>query len=544
MLNTNMRRILITSASLLALGGCNGANDIASPGSGGNITITYPAPTPTPTPTPTPVSLVTPAGGCPTINDPQGLEDRNTITGVTGTYRVCRLPAKLNVSSTLPQIDGLVYEMNGRVDVGTDGGAAPDTGSGAARTSADGILDTNVTLTIAPGAILFAGTPSSFLAVNRGNKIMADGTASKPIIFTSRDNVLGINEDTKSSGQWGGVVLLGRAPVTDCIAPAATPGTVACERDTEGLASGSHAYYGGAVSTDSSGSMTYVQIRYSGYAIAMDSELQSLTPSGVGSGTHFDYFQSFNSSDDGAEFFGGHVNFKHYIAVGAEDDSIDTDTGLKANFQYVIVAQRQGFGDAILEADTDNITASQTPRQNTKISNFVFYQKSPNNSDKASILFRGQTDYSLFNGVLVSPDNPCLRFSDPQTVAAAGSATDEAGPPVFKSVLMQCGTTKYVGSTTNGTVLDTQVQTIFGAGTNGNSDTYVPTLTDMFINGATETAATPFDAHTVDTFFDTTDYIGAVKQGATPWYNGWTCNSSAASFGTGNTGLCTSLPTA
>src|SRR3546814_7549930 len=83
---------------------------------------------------------------------------------------------------------------------------------------------------------------SDLLAVNRGNKINAVGTSTQPIIFTSEANVKGDSTD-QSSGQWGGVVLLGRAKITDCGAPAAAPGTTACERDTEGT---SNALYGGA----------------------------------------------------------------------------------------------------------------------------------------------------------------------------------------------------------------------------------------------------------------------------------------------------------
>lgn len=554
MLNTNMRRILITSASLLALGGC-GANDIASPGSGGNINITYPAPTPTPTPTPTATStLVTPANGCPTIADPQGLAQgdgtSNTITGPTGTYLICTLPAQINRSISLPYIKGIVYRLPGRVDVGTDGGPTATT------------ADTKVTLSIEPGVIVYGGTGSSWLAVNRGNSINAVGTATRPIIFTSRDNILGNTFDTstqQSSGQWGGVVLMGRAQVTDCIDTGATPGTVGCIRDTEGLVSTDHAYYGGATNTDNSGVMKYVQIRYSGYVVGKDSELQSLTTEGIGSATQLDYIQSFNSSDDGAEFFGGHVNFKHYISVGAEDDNLDTDTGVKANFQYVIVAQRSNIGDAIIEADTDNPRDGDNPRQNTRVVNFTFIDRSPNaSSDQASILLRGGTDYGLYNGVLASPDNPCLRVSRTQTAATAqNAAIDEYGAPQFQSVVMQCNTTtsgvKYIGS--NGpTAAD--VQALFGSGTNGNNDAFTPTLTGGFINGANETAVTAFDATTLNGnsfngieltpagFFTKTTYIGAVNGSADTWYQGWTCNSGAANFGTGNSGLCTSLPTA
>ena len=188
---TNIHRSLVLGCSAIALSAC-GADEIVSPGTGGNITINNPPATPAPPPTPTPPpSTVTPANGCPTISDPQGLTDDGTITGPTGEYRVCTLPSRINASITLPYIEGLLYRMNGRVDVGTDGGPAPDT--------SDGLSDTDVELTIEPGVIVYA-SGSSFLNVNRGNTIEANGTATRPIIFTSRDNVLGIN-GANSSGQ-------------------------------------------------------------------------------------------------------------------------------------------------------------------------------------------------------------------------------------------------------------------------------------------------------------------------------------------------------
>lgn len=523
MASFNVRRALIVSTSLLALGGC-GADDIASPGTGGNVTITYPTPTPAPSPTPTPTTaLVTPATGCPTIADPQGLTDTGTITGPTGEYRVCSLPARINTSVRLPKLAGLLYRLPGRVDVGTDQGATS--------------TSTNVVLTIDPGVIIYGGTGVSWLAVNRGNQINAVGTATQPIIFTSRDNVLGINSDS-SSGQWGGVVLMGRAPVTDCtVAPAATPGSAQCERQTEGAVD--PAIYGGAQPTDNSGKMSFVQIRYSGYVLSANNELQSLTTEGVGSGTQLDHIMSFNSSDDAVEMFGGRVNMKYFVAIGAEDDNLDTDTGVKANIQYVIAAQRTTVGDAIIEADSDNATDGNTPRQNTQVVNFTFLYRSPGSSDQAAILLRGGTDYGLYNGLLVSPNYPCLNISRPQTASTTADASiDELGAPVFRSVLMQCGSTKYLG--TNG-VTAAQTQAIFGAGSNGNSDTYTPTLASLFINGATEAAATAFDASTVNSFFDKTTYVGAVRDANDTWYKGWTCDSSVASFGSGSS--CTSLPT-
>ena len=577
MTNSNLRRMLIATVSIAALGGC-GANDIASPGTGGNISIiNNPAPTPAPSPTPTPtVSLVTPATGCPTIADAQGLNDRGTITGPTGTYRVCALPSRIVSSINLTRIPGLLYFIPGRVDVGYDNGPTPLSSTNTrVVTQPDGTnrtltADSNVTLTIQPGVVLYAASGASWVNINRGNRINAVGTATAPIVFTSRDNVLGLNTDS-SSGQWGGVVLSGRAQITDCAVPGSpalangsspNAGTVACERQTEGAVD--PALYGGTNNLDNSGRMSYVQIRYSGFVLSAATELQSLTTQGVGEGTVLNNIQSFNSSDDGAEFFGGHVAMKYYVSIGAEDDNLDTDVGTKANFQYVIVAQRAGSlaqgADAMIEADTDNNSVLDNPRQNTTVSNATFIDRTgPGNADQAAILLRGATDYTLVNSVMTTnPAHSCLRISDSRTAAATvDAASDENGAPVFRSVVMQCLASRpFIGSPLTGqTLTDADVAALFNAGANNNATTYTPTLTNLFINGANETAVTPFDQTTLNGrvfngititpagFFEKTTYIGAVKDAADTWYQGWTCNSTTAPLGTSLTGNCTTLPT-
>ena len=124
----NIHGLLLVGCSALALAGC-GPSDIASPGTGGDVVINNPAPTPTPTPTSSGGATVTPAAGCPTIADPQGLTDAGTITGPTGTWRVCSLPKLIRSSSTLPKLPGLLYQLPGRVDVGCDGGFTAPTAS-------------------------------------------------------------------------------------------------------------------------------------------------------------------------------------------------------------------------------------------------------------------------------------------------------------------------------------------------------------------------------------------------------------------------------
>ena len=525
-----MNRFKRTSLSLLigcaplALAGC-GADDIASPGEG---VIVLPAPTPSASPTPSPTSggLVTPAAVCPTISGSAQLGNEGTITGPTGTYRNCSFPARFTASTTIPNTQGVIYSLNGRVDVGTD--------KGAASTGYD------VVLTIDPGVKVFGATGVSYLAVNRGNQISAIGTPTQPIIFTGRGNVVGTVDD-QSSQLWGGVVLLGRAPITDCAAPGAAEGTVACERDTEGT---SNALYGGAQPADNSGRMSYVQIRYSGFVLSADKELQGLTPSGVGSGTTLDHIQIHNSSDDGIEVFGGRPNFKYLVLTGNEDDNLDTDVGYKGFIQYVLAVQRANanIGDSMIEADS-NGNEQAVPRQNVRLANFTFIQRSTSGANATAILIRGGADYTLLNGVVVAPAGigSCVRINSTATTQTTG--TDEAGPPVFRSVLLSGCTTPFAGGGSPATTA-ADVQAIFNAGANNNAN-FTSTLTNTWINGTGETAATAVNPQTaVDSggFFDAASYVGAVRNATDTWYRNWTCNSATADLGSAN-GACTSLPT-
>ena len=521
-----LQQVLVLGVSLAALAGC-GAEDIASPGTGGNVTINNPPAAPAPTPAPTPVTTATAATGCPFIADPQGLTDRGTISGPTGTYRLCQLPARFDRSSQLQFTNAsaaVIYLIDGQVDVGSDGGPAADT--------SDGLSDTNVTLTIDPGVTL-VGLDGSYLNVNRGNKIAANGTAARPIIFTSQQNIRGENDDN-SSGDWGGLILNGRAPVTDCLSNTAVPGSVNCEREVEGTSTPPR--YGGNVPGDSSGSVRFVQLRYSGTVLSNGDELQALTTGGVGSGTVFENIMSFNSADDGVEFFGGRINMKGLVVVGAEDDSIDTDTGVKANLQYVVAVQRANVGDTIIEADSSNTLEESTPRQNTLVSNATFIQRK--NGDQA-VRIRGRADYSLLNTLLIdesSNGTACVRVDTAETLSRAASASlDEAGPVRFNSVALDCSTAFRDGSGTTAA----QVQAQFDAGSN-NTTALTNTLTMSYKNGANEDALVAYDPTGLSSFFDNAGFVGAARASDTR-FEGWTCDSATIAFGN-NSGLCTSLP--
>lgn len=507
------RNVLLLSISSLAVAACGGADDVASPGEG-VIVIPSPTPTPTPTtPTPTTPTKVTAAASCPTIAGPNQLSDLGTISGPQGEWRNCAFPARFTASTQIPKQAGVIYSLPGRVDVGTDQGSTS--------------TNTDVTLTIDPGVTIFGATGVSYLAVNRGNKIDAVGTPTQPIVFTGRANVTGAADDNTSQ-LWGGVILLGRAPVHSCLAPGATPGTASCERDTEGT---SNALYGGAQPNDNSGRMSYVQIRYSGFVLSADKELQGLTPSGVGSATQIDHIQMHNSSDDGIEVFGGRPNFKHLVVTGAEDDGLDVDVGYKGSMQFVIVVQRQGVGDSMIEAES-NGDENAVPRTNFKLANFTFIHRNTGGNN-AAILLRGGGDYTLANGVIHSPVT-CLRVNGAATMQATGS--DEAGPPVIRSVAAQCGTPRVAGS---GGVTNDQVEALITG--NNNNFSFTTSLSNVFVNGANENGVTPTNASTLDAFFINTNYIGAVRDANDTWYAGWTCNSSTADFGTSSKS-CTLIP--
>ena len=501
-------RTLLLISTLIPLAAC-GADDVASPGEG---VIVAPTPTPSPTPTPTP----TPTPGQAAASCPAGTTDR----GVVGTaHRACELPSRFAQDTTIQNLPGVAYAISGPVNVGSDVGGDGNLAGGQA-----------VTLTIQPGTVLFASQGNDYLVVNRGSRLNASGTAARPIIFTARANLEGTVTDS-SQGLWGGVILLGRAPISDCNT-AVAGGSANCQQVIEGTTG---SLYGGNVAADNSGTLRHVQIRYSGFAIAPGNELQGLTLGGVGSGTTLENIQIHNSSDDGIEIFGGRANLKRLVITGADDDSLDTDLGYKGFIQYLIAVQRDASnGDSMIEADSNGNEDAQ-PRQNTRISNATFVQRG-NAQGGNAILLRGGTDYTLVNSVVTGPQN-CIDIDQTggTTMRAADPALDDVGPPVFRSVFLSCPT----AFRDDGNVTVADIQAIFAG--NNNVANGTSTLQSVFINGANERAVTPFDARSLSTFFDTTSYIGAVRDASDTWYAGWTCNSGYVNFGSASA-TCTTIP--
>lgn len=198
------------------------------------------------------------------------------------------------------------------------------------------IVPEGITLTIEPGVIVRANTSSDvYVAIQQGGVINAEGTSSNPIVFTS-------NSATPNPGDWGGLIILGRAPINSVVGGDATSTS-----EIGGLP------YGGSIADDDSGIIRYVRIEYSGGAADAASENNGFSFYGVGSGTTIDFIQAFEGADDGVEFFGGTVNASHISVVGAQDDSVDWTEGFTGTLTDVYIEHRQSH-DKGIEGDGFN----------------------------------------------------------------------------------------------------------------------------------------------------------------------------------------------
>lgn len=217
------------------------------------------------------------------------------------------------------------------------------------------IVPTGKTITIQEGTILKGrtgnGSFASALIISRGGKIMAEGTAAKPIIFTSiLDNIevgqtMGSNLGKTDNEKWGGLIMLGKAKIS-----AATGDT---ESSIEGLpADEAYGLYGGSDDADNSGILKYVSIRHGGSLIGEGNEINGLTLGGVGNGTTIDHLEVFATLDDGIEFFGGSVNVTNLLVYWQGDDGVDIDQNYSGTVTNFMVYQGDGVGtDEGLEID-------------------------------------------------------------------------------------------------------------------------------------------------------------------------------------------------
>lgn len=380
----------------------------------------------------------------------------------------------------------------------------------------------NATLTIEPGTLIkgVSGTKAT-LIIEKGSKIMAQGTASSPIVFTS-DKPKG----QRSYGDWGGVVICGNG-----LTNKHDPNT------GSGIAEGGiGSTYGGTTANDNSGILQYVRIEFPGIPLTAtaNSEINGLTLYAVGSGTTIDHIQVSYSGDDSYEWFGGSVNSKYLVALRGWDDDWDTDNGFNGKIQFFVSLRDPAVADQSqsngFESDNDADGSTLTPVTSPVFVNGTVIGPLATSSTTIHTLYRHAMQLrrgsrtSIYNTVFAGW--PYGLFID----GAKGDSPAQATANVLqieKSV-MSGMTTNYV--TTNLPTAETwYLDAARGNEIKATNDllmltnpfnltapNFLPTANSPLLTGASFT-----NTRLTDAFFSVVTYRGAF--GSTNWTTGW-CN--------------------
>lgn len=440
------------------------------------------------------------------------VDDNGNNNGGGGTTDNLILAGKINTDRTLET--GKTYKLRGTVYV-VDGAK----------------------LTIQPG-VTIQGEKSSrgTLVVTRGTQILANGSATQPIVFTS-------DAATPQRGDWGGIVILGRAKTNSSFNGVAGVGEIeGGVNNAEGLG-----LYGGADDNDNSGVLKYVRIEYAGYAFLPDKELNGLTFGGVGRSTVVDHVQVSFANDDSFEWFGGSVDCKYLIAYKGLDDDFDMDNGFSGRLQFGIgfrdssvadVSQSNGF-----EIDNDAGGSALLPQTSAIISNFTMVgpraalNNTGNSLFRRGIYTRRNSAISIFNSIIMGwPTGWNLDGS-------TGSPTDlnyaGGSPKAFVSNTILAGNSTqltYTAHATNPTGWTTTDLTNYFNRTGSGNSLFVTTNEAGLVAPFKYDSSVDFNAATgspaamgsdfantklSNTFFTATSFRGAAGVGDT-WWKGWT----------------------
>ena len=252
------------------------------------------------------------------------------------------------------------------------------------------------TLTIEAGTIIKGkpgqGENASALIIARGAKIMAEGTAANPIIFTAEADDLNGSVAKSDKGLWGGVILLGSAKIN----------TVPNKMNIEGIPTTEpRGEYGGDDDNDNSGIMKYVSIRHGGSNIGADNEINGLTFGAIGRGTTIEHIEVFANNDDGYEWFGGTVQTKYLISAYCKDDAFDWDQGYRGQGQFWLAVQDPIDGDRLEELDGADDPEDGTPLGGAIVYNATFVGRGAA-AGKKIMTFRVNGGGEFYNSIFVN----------------------------------------------------------------------------------------------------------------------------------------------
>ncbi len=362
-------------------------------------------------------------------------------------------------------------------------------------------------LTIEPGTVIYGeSSTNGMLVINRGSKIMAEGTASAPIVFTS-DKAVG----SRTRSDWGGLIINGQAPLNS---------------GEEAYGEGGTGSYGGALPHDNSGVLKYVRVEFAGREISPDNELNGIAFQGVGDGTTVDYIQVHKGKDDGVEFFGGTVCVKHVLISGCADDCFDWTDGWQGKAQFVALLQHPDAGDQGIEADNNAEDNDATPRSFPTLYNVTILGAAQSTTGMSDIgmLLREGTGAVIQNAIITNMGEAAIDVDHEATFMNAWDGSALNGNLVVDNCIFYSNTALVADDdadmpfTTADFVQTMNTHNHFDVNpglmsTDVTSPNLVPTNS--------QTGATPPS----DGFFDASaTYIGAF--GSTNWAASWTTNVS------------------
>ena len=263
-------------------------------------------------------------------------------------------------------------------------------------------------LIIQPGTTIVSDiAEKGALIIERGAQLLAEGTSAKPIVFTSGKAV-----GERTPGDWGGVVLLGRATTNRTSEPT--------------IEGGIGRPYGGTNDLDNSGILKYVRIEYAGIAAMPNSEINALTLGGVGSGTIIENVQTIYANDDAFEFFGGTVNAKNLYAYATADDDYDFDFGYRGSVSYSVSKRDPQFVDAGdagngVECDNDGTGTSTQPFTHPKLDNMILvgpFDVTSLANHNLGLRWRRATQFTITNSKIVGYQKGAFSMESNETAQA------------------------------------------------------------------------------------------------------------------------------
>lgn len=382
------------------------------------------------------------------------------------------------------------------------------------------------TLTIQPGTVIFGDKATKgTLIIDRGGKIIADGTASQPIVFTSA-----LAAGTRDRGDWGGLVILGRArtnqtnPEIEGITPAAV--------------------FGGDNDADDSGILRYVRVEFAGIELTPNNETNSITMGGVGNGTVMEYCMVTYGGDDGFEWFGGSNNGKYLISLGMWDDDFDVDFGYSGKNQFGLAVRYTSFAD---QSGSNGFECDNGPNDNETsllttgtFSNFTVIGPRWTNTQNINGNYQHAIDLRRRVAVTIGNSVFCgfprgIRMNQQSVVGnyVAGTGVLVNNILVAPTQTFSFGTgvtgdwDVLWNNNNNQTITDTDLPTVY-AGLGLRQEMFYATMTnDQFpsnpnfaVTTGTLTSGASFtNPKLSNSFFQQVAYRGAF--GATDWTDGW-----------------------